>query len=105
MKTRFVRIFVIDNHGGDDIRINGVGFYGVDMRLVAILRDYGLEGSLPGLLSHVRTKTDENQARTFQIFQGINDLEALDEKRDEILNSSVGRRRNERFSFCFTCSA
>ncbi|CAF1426534.1 unnamed protein product [Adineta steineri] len=71
LKTRFIRVFISDNYGGNDIRIQGIGFYGVDMRLVNALREYGLERSLQTLLAN-----------------GINDLETLDEKRDEILNSS-----------------
>jgi len=71
LKTRFVRICFAENYGGEDLRIQGIGFYGVDMRLVNILREFGLERSLPALLAN-----------------GINDIEALDEKRDEILNSS-----------------
>ncbi|CAF4100438.1 unnamed protein product [Rotaria sp. Silwood2] len=71
LKTRFIRVFITDNYGGDDIRIQGIGFYGLDMRLVELLREYGLERSLHTLLAN-----------------GINDLETLDEKRDEILNSS-----------------
>ncbi|CAF1081816.1 unnamed protein product [Rotaria sordida] len=71
VKTRFIRVFILDNYGGNDIRIQGIGFFGVDMRLVEALRAYGLEKSLHTLLAN-----------------GINDLETLDEKRDEILNSS-----------------
>lgn len=54
LKTRFIRIIILDNYGGDDIRIQGVGFYGVDMRLVDLLREYGLERSLQTLLANVR---------------------------------------------------
>ncbi|CAF0885690.1 unnamed protein product [Adineta ricciae] len=71
LKTRFIRVFITDNHGGDNICIQGIGFYGVDMRLVNLLREHGLERSLQTLLAN-----------------DINDLETLDEKRDEILNSS-----------------
>ena len=55
LKTRFIRVFIKDNYGGEDIRIQGIGFYGVDMRLVNILREFGLERSLPALLANVRT--------------------------------------------------
>lgn len=54
LKTRFIRITILDNYGGDDIRIQGIGFYGVDMRLVELLREYGLERSLQTLLANVR---------------------------------------------------
>ncbi|CAF3717650.1 unnamed protein product [Rotaria sp. Silwood1] len=53
-KTRFIRVFISDNYGGDDIRIQGIGFYGVDMRLVEKLREYGLEKSLQTLLANDR---------------------------------------------------
>ena len=55
-KTRFIRIFISENYGGNDIRIQGIGFYGVDMRLVNLLREYGLERSLQTLLANVRNK-------------------------------------------------
>ncbi|CAF0902320.1 unnamed protein product [Rotaria sordida] len=77
VKTRFIRVFILDNYGGNDIRIQGIGFFGVDMRLVEALRAYGLEKSLHTLLAN-----------------GINDLETLDEKRDEILNSSQQREHH-----------
>lgn len=53
LKTRFVRICFAENYGGEDLRIQGIGFYGVDMRLVNILREFGLERSLPTLLANV----------------------------------------------------
>ncbi|CAM4970982.1 unnamed protein product [Rotaria socialis] len=71
VKTRFIRVHILDNHGGIDIRIKVIGFFGVDMSLVDLLRQYGLENSLNTLLAN-----------------GINDLETLDEQRDAILNSS-----------------
>ena len=54
LKTRFIRVFITDNYGGKDIRIQGIGFFGVDMRLVDLLREYGLERSLKTLLANVR---------------------------------------------------
>ena len=54
LETRFIRVFILDNFGGDDIRIQGIGFFGVDMRLVNLLREYGLEKSLNALLANVR---------------------------------------------------
>jgi hypothetical protein len=51
---------ITDNYGGNDIRIQGIGFYGVDMRLVELLREYGLERSLQTLLANVRLKSSEN---------------------------------------------
>jgi hypothetical protein len=54
LKTRFIRVVISDNYGGNDIRIQGIGFYGVDMRLVNLLREYGLERSLQTLLANVR---------------------------------------------------
>ncbi len=60
------------------------------MRLVELLREYGLERSLQTLLANVRLKSSENNDIFLCLNQGINDLETLDEKRDEILNSSVG---------------
>ncbi len=56
LKTRFIRVFISENYGGNDIRIQGIGFYGVDMRLVNLLREYGLERSLQTLLANVRNK-------------------------------------------------
>lgn len=53
LKTRFIRVFITDNYGGDDICIQGIGFYGVDMRLVNLLREHGLERSLQTLLANV----------------------------------------------------
>lgn len=53
LKTRFIRVFIKDNYGGNDIRIEGIGFFGVDMRLVNLLREYGLERSLQTLLANV----------------------------------------------------
>jgi hypothetical protein len=53
-KTRFIRVFITDNYGGNDIRIQGIGFFGVDMRLVNLLREYKLERSLHTLLANVR---------------------------------------------------
>ena len=55
LKTRFIRVFITDNHGGDHIFIQGIGFYGVDMRLVNLLREHGLERSLQTLLANVRS--------------------------------------------------
>ncbi len=54
LKTRFIRVSISDNYGGNDIRIQGIGFYGVEMRLVNLLREYGLERSLQTLLANVR---------------------------------------------------
>ncbi|CAF4466895.1 unnamed protein product [Rotaria socialis] len=71
VKTRFIRVHILDNYGGMDIRIKVIGFFGVDMSLVDLLRQYKLENSLNTLLAN-----------------GINDLETLDEQRDAILNSS-----------------
>ncbi|CAF4544182.1 unnamed protein product [Rotaria sp. Silwood1] len=71
LKTRYVRVFILDNYGGVDIQIKLIGFFGIDMRLVDLLRQYNLEKSLNTLLAN-----------------GINDQETLNEKRDEILNSS-----------------
>jgi hypothetical protein len=56
LKTRFIRVYISDNYGGNDIRIQGIGFYGVEMRLVNLLREYGLEKSLQTLLANVRNK-------------------------------------------------
>jgi hypothetical protein len=53
LKTRFIRVVINDNYGGDGIHIQGIGFYGVDMRLVSLLREFGLERSLPTLLANV----------------------------------------------------
>ncbi|CAF4114841.1 unnamed protein product [Rotaria magnacalcarata] len=74
VKTRFIRVHILDNYGGMDIRIKVIGFFGVDMSLVDLLREYKLENSLNTLLAN-----------------NINDLEILDEQRDAILNSSVSR--------------
>ncbi|CAF2152711.1 unnamed protein product [Rotaria magnacalcarata] len=71
VKTRFIRVHILDNYGGMDIRIKVIGFFGVDMSLVDLLREYKLENSLNTLLAN-----------------NINDLEILDEQRDAILNSS-----------------
>jgi hypothetical protein len=56
LKTRFIRVFISDNYGGNNICIQGIGFYGVDMALVNLLREYGLERSLHTLLANVRIK-------------------------------------------------
>ena len=91
LKTRFIRLFITDNHGGDDNDIRRIGFFGVDMRLVNLLREYGLERSLPTLLANVRHRSIYCRLRRSFFFhhQGVNDIDTLDEKRDEILNSSV----------------
>jgi hypothetical protein len=54
LKTRFIRVFILDNYGEEDIRIQNISFYGVDMRFVNLLREYRLENSLPTLISNVR---------------------------------------------------
>ena len=54
IKARFIRVFILNNYGGDHIRIQGIAFYGVDMRLVNLLREYRLENSLNTLLANVR---------------------------------------------------
>jgi hypothetical protein len=59
------------------------------MRLVDLLREYGLERSLKTLLANVRISFSSLYTHLYST-QGVNDLETLDEKRDEILNSSVG---------------
>ncbi|CAF0747035.1 unnamed protein product [Didymodactylos carnosus] len=82
VKTRFVRIFITENYGAADIRIQGIGLYGVDMQLVNLLKEFKLEESLNALLA-----------------SGINDLETLDEKRDEVLNSANFVGVNEYFQF------
>ena len=51
--TRFIRVFILDNYGGDDIRIQGIGFFGVDTRLTNLLQEYRLENSLNTLLANV----------------------------------------------------
>ena len=51
--TRFIRIFILNNHGSDDIRIQGVAFFGVDTRLLNLLKQFGLENSLQTLLANV----------------------------------------------------
>lgn len=71
LTTRFIRVFILDNYGGDDIRIQCIGFFGVDTRLINLLQEYRLENSLNTLLAN-----------------GINDQESLYENQDEILNSS-----------------
>ena len=53
VETRFIRVFILDNYGGEDIRIQGIGFFGLDTRLVTLLKEYSLENSLPTLLSNV----------------------------------------------------
>jgi len=54
LKTRFIRVFITENYGGNDTRMQGIGFFGVDMRLVNLLREYGLERSLQTLLANVK---------------------------------------------------
>ncbi|CAF1498963.1 unnamed protein product, partial [Adineta ricciae] len=71
LETRFVRVIFRDNYGGDDIRIETIAFFGLDVRLIELLCEYALENSLGTLLMN-----------------DINDLETLVENRDEILNSS-----------------
>ncbi len=56
LKTRFIRVFILDNYGGEDIRIQSISFYGVDMRLINLLREYKLENSLSTLIANVRYK-------------------------------------------------
>jgi hypothetical protein len=53
-KTRFIRVFILDNYGGEDIRIQGISFFGLDMRLVDLLKQFRLENSLNTLLANVR---------------------------------------------------
>ncbi len=53
LKTRYIRVFILDNYNGEDIRIQGIGFFGLDMRLVTLLKEYNLENSLQTLLSNV----------------------------------------------------
>lgn len=55
LKTRFLRVIIRNNYGGDDIRVQGIGFYGVDTRLVNLLQAHGLERSLNTLLASVRS--------------------------------------------------
>lgn len=55
MTTRFIRVHILDNYGGVDIRIRSIGFFGVDLRLVDLLRQNKLENSLPTLLTNVRS--------------------------------------------------
>ncbi|CAF2772833.1 unnamed protein product [Rotaria sp. Silwood2] len=52
--TRYIRVSISDNYGGLDIRIQFIGFFGVDMRLVDLLRQYQLEKSLTTLLANAR---------------------------------------------------
>jgi hypothetical protein len=54
LETRFIRVFILDNYGGEDIRIQGIAFFGVDMRLINLLKEYGLENSLKTLLANVK---------------------------------------------------
>jgi len=54
LKTRFIRVFILDNYGAGDIQIQGISFFGVDMRLVDLLKEYNLENSLSTLLANVR---------------------------------------------------
>ncbi|CAF0781501.1 unnamed protein product [Adineta ricciae] len=83
LETRFVRVILRDNYGGDDIRIESIAFFGLHVRLVELLREYALENSLGTLLMN-----------------DINDLETLVENRDEILNSSNKYMNvNEHFRF------
>jgi hypothetical protein len=44
----------LDNYGGKDIQIRKIAFFGVDMRLIHLLQEYGLENSLQTLLENVR---------------------------------------------------
>ena len=56
LKTRFIRVFISDNYGGDGICIQNIQFYGVDMRLVNLLEEHKLERNLQALLANVRMK-------------------------------------------------
>jgi hypothetical protein len=59
LETRYIRVFILDNYGGEDIRIQGIGFFGLDMRLVTLLKEYTLENSLNTLLANVSSSTSE----------------------------------------------
>lgn len=51
--TRFIRVCFSNNYGGDDIRVQGIAFFGVDTRLINLLKDFKLENSLKTLLANV----------------------------------------------------
>lgn len=51
--TRFLRVYFSNNYGGDDIRVQGIAFFGVDTRLIHLLKDFKLENSLKALLDNV----------------------------------------------------
>jgi len=96
LKTRFIRVWILNNYGGNDIRIQGIAFFGVDMRLVNLLEEYGLQNSLNTLLANVRIETNKERFMlSLVLLQGINDQETLDKNRDEILNSSVSNKLSE----------
>jgi hypothetical protein len=59
LETRYIRVFILDNYGGEDIRIQGIGFFGLDMRLVTLLKEYTLENSLNTLLANVSSSMTE----------------------------------------------
>jgi len=59
LETRYIRVFILDNYGGEDIRIQGIGFFGLDMRLVTLLKEYSLENSLKTLLANVSSSMSE----------------------------------------------
>ena len=52
-ETRFIRIFFLNNHGSDEIRIQNIAFFGVDTRLLNLLEQFGLGKSLKTLLANV----------------------------------------------------
>lgn len=54
LTTRFIRVFILDNYGGEDIRIQEISFYGVDTCLVNLLKEYHLENSIDTLLANVK---------------------------------------------------
>ncbi|CAF4485755.1 unnamed protein product, partial [Didymodactylos carnosus] len=60
----------------------GIGFYGIDTQLVDLLNKYKLENIINILLAN-----------------GINDLETLHEKRDEVMNSTHFIDINQHFQF------
>jgi hypothetical protein len=96
LKTRFIRVWILNNYGGNDIRIQGIAFFGVDMRLVNLLEEYGLQNSLNTLLANVRIEINKERfTLSLVLLQGINDQETLDKNRDEILNSSVSNKSSE----------
>jgi len=59
LETRYIRVFILNNYGGEDIRIQGIGFFGLDMRLVTLLKEFSLENSLNTLLANVSSSMSE----------------------------------------------